>query len=426
MVPRPGQRLAACALLLLLWLASPFEARAVPMFELHPRLRVEEEYNDNVFLRSSDETADFITTVYPGFDMAARSRTGGLELSYELGYSYYFDLGTDFTRHFAGLRAYEQISPRLRFEAVDTFYRFEELIEPGFGTLAPRPALTPYSRNIGSPRLTYKYGPESEASLIYTSILLENDDPALQDGLGNRVGAELRHALSRHDHLELGYSFERGEFSFVTTSAFLVVPDFNAHRLNGGYVRNLTRHLDLIALYYFEDFTFLGETVPDYQTHEARAGLSCRFSPGWSATATAGYYRVNREESEDFGGLAADVLVQRVFETGVASAGYRRGLAEDFYSGENLGVFRYWLGTAAFTYYLRQHLAASLEATVGKRHFPLVVRDDDFWSIETGLAYKLRKWLEAGVRYERYYLKSTPGPFDFTTNRYIATVGATY
>lgn len=424
----PGRLAASLLLLLLLLMAAPPEAYGVPRFELHPRLRVEEEYNDNVFLRSADEAEDFVTTVYPGFDLAARTTTGGVELSYELGYSYYLDLDTDFTRHVAGLRAYQALSPRLQFEAVDSFYRFEDLIEPGFGTLAPRPALRPYSRNTASPKLTYTYGPESDVSLVYTSILLENDDPDLQDSLGNQVGFEVRHALNRHNHLELGYSFERGDFEPVPvrTPGFLVIPDFNAHRLKTGYTLELSRRLQLLAVYDFEDLTFLGGGVSDYQTHEARAGFQYLFSPGWSALATAGYFRVDREGADDFGGLAADALLQKTFETGVASVGFRRGLAEDFYSGENLGVFRYWLAGASFTYYLRRHLGATLEATVGTRHFPLVSRDDEFWSLETGLAYKLRRWLEAGVRYERYYLKSTPEPFDFTNNRYIATVAATY
>jgi hypothetical protein len=421
-----GPRLSACILLLLLVAAVAPQAAAVVRFELHPRLRVEEEYNDNVFLRSDNQFADYVTTLYPGFIFAARTPSGGVELDYELGYSYYFDLGTDFTRHSVAFRGYQALSPKLNLEAVDTFYRYEELIEPGLGTLAPRPALLPYSRNTAAPRLTYSYGPESDIALTYTNFILDNDDPNLQDGFGNRVGFELRHALNRHNRLELGYSFERGEFEFVPTTRFLVIPDFNAHRANVGYTYELTRHFHLLGVYDFEDLTFLGGGVSDYRTHEGRAGFLYLLPAGWSATITGGYFRIDREGAEDSGGLAADVLVQKVLERGVGSVGFRRGLAEDFYSGENLGVYRYWLVGIGFTYFLRQHLNATLEATVGTRHFPLVARDDEFWSLETGLIYQLRKWLAAGIRYERYVLESRPGPFDFANNRYIATIGATY
>ncbi len=420
-----GPRLTALLLLPLLLAAAAPRAAALN-FELQPGLRVEEEYNDNVFLRTDNRVGDFVTTVYPGFKAAARSATGGVEAQYELGYSYYYDQGVDFTRHQAGLRAYQALSPHLSLEALDTFYRYEDLIEPGLGTLAPRAALLPYLRNTATPRLIYLYAPESDVTVTWTNILLKNDDPALQDSFGNRLGFDVRHALDHHNHLSLGYSFEKGDFSFVATPLLLVLPDFTANRAHLGYVSELSRTFQLTGVYDFEDLDFTGDTVSDYRTHELRAGVIYVPRPDWSATLTAGYYRVDRSQGGGTGGLAADVLVQKTLELGVISVAYRRGLAEDYYSGDNAGVFRYWMGGGGLTYFLGQHLGAVVEATGGKRNYLLIQRTDEYWSVQTGLIYRLRKWLDAGVRYERYWLKSTPGPFDFANNRYIATIGATY
>jgi len=424
MGPGPGKRVAA--LILILLLVAGFSPEADARFELHPRLRVEQEYNDNVFLRESNKFADWITGVYPGFDLAATSPTAGIELDYELGYRYYWDLNTDFTEHRAGLRGYKSFTPHLSVEATDTFYRFEELLEPGLGTLAPRTALTPYIRNMADSKLTYKYGPESDVSLVYSNVLLRNDDPAIQDGTGNRGGIELRHAIDQHNLLELGYSFERGDFEPVPGSRFFVIPDFNANRANAGYTYEATRRLHLLGVANFESINFLGPGVSDYQTYEGRAGVDYLFGKGFTTRATAGYMTVDRKEGEGFSGLAADVLVQKTWATGVASLGYRRGLSEDFYSGDNLGVFRYWMLGAAFTYYLQQHLSVMADVSVGNRFYPLVSRNDDFWTLDTGVDYRLRKWLRAGLHYEHYHLETNPQTFGFSNNRYIATISAAY
>jgi hypothetical protein len=421
-----GHRLTACLLLLVALFATAPPAAAAGKFELLPRIRVEEEYNDNVFLLAANKKADFITTFYPGLNLAARTPSSGVELDYELGYSYYYNLNTDFVRHALGLRAYEAVSPHLSIEAVDTFYRSEDLIEPGLGTLAPRQILLPYTRNMATPRVSYRYAPESDVTVAYTNILLKNDSPAVQDSYGNRIGFEVHHALNRHNHLEIGYSFESGRFTWVPTTTFLVLPNLTANRANLGYTYQFSRRLSLIGVYAFEDIGFQGNTVPNYLTHESRAGFAYTFAPGYSATVTGGYYLLDRQRASSKGGPAVDVLVQKVMERGVLNAGFRQGLSEDFYSGENLGVFKYWLASTGFTYFLEQHLNAAVGAQYGRRHFPLVDREDDFWSVDAGLVYRLRKWLEAGVRYERLYLLSKPGPFDFSDNRYVATIGATY
>ncbi|MFH0810092.1 MAG: hypothetical protein V2A77_06445 [Pseudomonadota bacterium] len=416
------------ALLLLSLLAAlATECAASMALELRPRLRVEEEYNDNVFLRAGSAASDYITTVYPALDLSARTPTSGVELTYELGYSRYFNQGVNFVRQNGGLLAYRKLTRRLSLEAVDTFYRSEDLLQPGVGTVAPRSTLRAYVNNSASPQLRYRYAPGGEVILNWLNTILENEDPALQDAFGNRGGMEIHHAFSRHDNAALAYSYERADFTQVPALNFVPLPDFVANRANVGYIHNLTRSVSLLGVYDYQDYSFSGETFDNYRTHEGRAGCTLMPAPGWTVTATGGLFKVDGGADMRLGGgLAADLQVQRVCDAGVAGVGYRRGLAEDYYSGENLGVYRYWTASFGFNYFPRRHFNVTLQADGGTREYGRVNRHDDYWDLKTGLVYQIRKWLAAGVRYERYYLKSIPATSDFTNNRYIATIGVSY
>ena len=57
--------------------------------EIHPRLMVEEEYNDNIFLDSSTEEEDFITTFQPGISLNYQNRSIEAMVDYSLRYRFY-------------------------------------------------------------------------------------------------------------------------------------------------------------------------------------------------------------------------------------------------------------------------------------------------------------------------------------------------
>ncbi len=57
--------------------------------EFHPRLMVEEEYNDNIFLSDGNEVDDWITTVAPGISLNYTNRSVEASLDYSLNYQFY-------------------------------------------------------------------------------------------------------------------------------------------------------------------------------------------------------------------------------------------------------------------------------------------------------------------------------------------------
>ncbi|MDA3808286.1 MAG: hypothetical protein PF440_10315, partial [Thiomicrorhabdus sp.] len=71
-------------------LGIPFSAMNVwATMEVHPRLTLAEEFNDNIFLSSANEEEDWITTVEPGISLSYDNRSVAATVDYSLRYRFY-------------------------------------------------------------------------------------------------------------------------------------------------------------------------------------------------------------------------------------------------------------------------------------------------------------------------------------------------
>ena len=77
-------RFVGCALVFLL-----LPALAPAAMEIHPRLSVEEEYTDNLYLDDANEEEDWITTVEPGLSLTYDNRSIEAVVDYSLRYRAY-------------------------------------------------------------------------------------------------------------------------------------------------------------------------------------------------------------------------------------------------------------------------------------------------------------------------------------------------
>lgn len=68
---------------------------AFAQLEVHPRITLEEEYTDNLFLTNTGEQEDWITTIEPGINLLFNSRSVELSLDYSLHYVSYVDNSDD-------------------------------------------------------------------------------------------------------------------------------------------------------------------------------------------------------------------------------------------------------------------------------------------------------------------------------------------
>jgi hypothetical protein len=73
------------------FISHAFAADITRKFSVTPSISIREEYNDNIFLTSSDEESDFITTINPSINFAYRTRIITLSLDYGLNFEFYAD-----------------------------------------------------------------------------------------------------------------------------------------------------------------------------------------------------------------------------------------------------------------------------------------------------------------------------------------------
>lgn len=77
------------AIMLVLLIALLWPSGVWAALEFHPYLTVEEEYNDNINLSSSNEEEDWITTLQPGISLTYDNRSVAAMVDYSLRYRFY-------------------------------------------------------------------------------------------------------------------------------------------------------------------------------------------------------------------------------------------------------------------------------------------------------------------------------------------------
>lgn len=405
-------------------------ALALPQYEkeFSARLSVEQEYTDNVILVTPVGGEDFISTIRPGFSLAAVSEESGLKLDYDFGYSRYWELEQGFTEHDARGNLWQEWE-HLHFDASGSFLRQEYPIE-----LAPETAaiiglrgnVSPYYRANATPGVAYEFGEERFLRAGYNYAAYWSEDRRFQDSEMNAPNVSLTYALNKFNVLDLGYTYERGSFSMGT---FSNTSDLTAHRASGGYTYRFSPHLDLNASYAFKDLRFESDT--GYQTHRATLGTSYGLAEDLTLSLAAGYYLIDLE-GQTKSGPALSGEVTKKFSRGQVTLGGDWGFGEDYYGAENLGVYEYWSGRASASYKLSEYLTFDARGGYQSNDYALLGRTDDYWSAGGGLSWLIRPWLSARASYLHTDYMSKVGAgftgqvWNFTVNSYLLSLTTTY
>ena len=97
--------------------------------EITPRISIQEEYDDNIFLRKTNIVSDFTTTLSPGIKLVANSDTNGIDLDYEFGWvKYHRQTRNDYIRHKGGLKFWQQLGNNLKFQLEDYYIKSDDIL----------------------------------------------------------------------------------------------------------------------------------------------------------------------------------------------------------------------------------------------------------------------------------------------------------
>lgn len=419
---------AVAALLLAALLPRP--AAALPQYEkdFEAHLGLEQEYTDNLQLMTVQGGEDFISSLRPGFSLSAVSEKSGVKLAYDFAYSQYWKLDDGFTRHNAQGNVWQEWE-HWRFDCTGAFSRQEYPLEvsPETGViLGLRDTVSPYYRTGATPGLSYQFGEERFVRAGYNYNAYWSNDPRFQNSEMSSPNVNLTYGLDRFNVLQVGYTYETSNFSQGT---FSNMSDFVAHRPSGSFTHRFNPRLELTTSYAYSNLAF--DTGGGYKTHTATLGATYALSEQTSMSLSAGYYQINLNGQTQDGPVLNGSLTRR-FSRGEVTLSGDWGFGEDYYTSENLGVYKYWSGRASASYQLAEYLKADAGGSYRSSDYVLEGRTDDYWNATAGLTWDVRPWLKARAAYYRTNYETVSGTgflgrtWDFTVNNYSISLTATY
>lgn len=417
-------------LMIILTLFPPALAEA--KWSLTPRIYLEEQYDDNIFLTETNEEDDFITTVSPGVNLKYETPTEIIDLDYEFQRSFYSDFSElDFSGHRGRAEARKDFGPRFSAGIREIFIMSEDPIELTGIRLFQRPSIrigrrNRYTRNIVEPEVTFTFHENRSIRLGYRNNILRNKAEDIADQDENAINALLTFRFNIHNGVEVFYEHIAQDYDPT-------VPPEPPRDLDGDEIRGrYTYYFDpktsafVEYRYYQRDFDRETTGFVDYKVHTPSLGFSREIRENISLLARGGYTlrdAKNRDDEEAFSGRGD--LLARYKHLTVDLYG-ETGFDEDFTSVENLGFNEFWRVGFNGRYQLLERLWTEGFFYLESDRFVDLNRKDKLWNVRGRLNYQLIKWLFLSFDYE-YNKRDSNIPFEsYTDNRFFGRITAQY
>jgi len=415
-----------CLLLLLVPIRLSF---AQYRFELTPGISVSEVYDDNIYLDSVDEKPDFITTISPSLDFSLLSQHTTLTLRYAPGFVWYANESENNTvRHFGALTFGQKITEHLRFDLTDTYVMAEDPleseaveIEETEGVESARRTRNSYQRNTGSAGLRYLFGPENALTIGYRNSWLENEDPALDDGVIHNPFAGVTYWVNVKNGFEFEYEFTAA--NFARDDDFPAGDNYTGHGAGIEYTYRFTPHTSGSIGYDFTNRAFDGITE-DYQVHEGSIGVEHDFSPDFSVALAGGYFIQKNERSDDETGATYSASLTKRFERGSITLLGAGGWDEAYLEAERTGFTRYWRIATTFEYQILESLRGYGGGSYRQDVRPIDDDQRDRWEVNCGIRWEFLEWFSLVLEYTHIQNAGYMDTDDFRVNRVMLTFTA--
>jgi hypothetical protein len=418
----------AVVMALFLFVSIPYAAYAAgPSTEpgFHPHISVEEEYNDNINLTSRNEVDDFITTVKPGIRYYNMDSVSGIDLDYTAGFVFYDDDSKkNYVSHNGSLNLKYLTKEHFNFYFKDNFIRSDDprereyftLTEENKYVLSTKTERQPYWRNVAAPTVEYQFGPENRVGVNYRSNIYQTESITSEDSREDYVNPYFAYSFDAKNGIYLEYGYTIGHFERSS--------DLKGHRGNTRFTHRFDPKLSVFGEYTFSRRNFDPPSV-DYDTHEPSVGISYAFSPVLNGSVQAGYFVKNPETGSKTDGFSyrANIANRDVKTSYVLSL--QGGYNEDFFTSENLGFSRYHRLTGSVTHSFDKRTSVGLYGNGERAEFD-ADRKDWIWGIGATASYNPLKWLMFSLDVSHKNRDSNVDINDYTENRGIVRITASY
>jgi len=402
-------------------------------WSLTPRMYVEEQYDDNIFLTERNEEDDVIITVSPGVNLNYQAPTGVIDLDYEFRRSFYSDFSElDFSGHHGRGEAKKDFGTWLSAGIRETFIQSEEPIELTGLEEFERPSIRTgrrgrYTRNIVEPEATFRFGEDRSIRIGYRNMILRNDRSDIADQDENAGNGLLTFRFNIRNTIEIFYEHLNREYDKTVPPT--ADRDHDGDEIRGRY----TYHFDpktsvfLEYLYLQRDFNRESARFFDYEVHVPSLGLSRDLYENVNLAASGGYaFRDADSPGDDEEAFFGRVDLAAAYKRLLLNLYGETGVGEDFSSAESLGFNEFWRVGLNGRYQLLERLFITGFFYIQEEDFSDRDREDTTWSARGTLDYQILRWLSLALDYEHNERNSDAAFEDYDDNRYFGRITIQY
>ena len=201
---------------------------------------------------------------------------------------------------------------------------------------------------------------------------------------------------------------------------------------NARYIYRFSPKTSVFAEYTYSKWTFdssgpsESQFNTDYDIHEPSVGMTFAISPTLTGSVQAGYFWTKPKTGSGVDGLSykADLANSDQRTTYILSL--QGGYIQDFFTSDNLGFARYHRLTGSLNHMLDRRLSIGCLGSVERAEYETEDRSDTIWGIGGTASYMALKWLTFALEVTHRERQSSIDLYDYTENRAVLTITATY
>lgn len=398
----------------------PAAVTAQSQIEFTPSLSINETYDDNINLDSSNKESDYITSISPHFNLNVQSQNSSLMFSYAPSFVRYKEKSeNDTIRHSGNINFDRELGQYLKLNISDTFIKSEEPIEETEDIQTERKDRNPYWRNNGNASLRYTFGPENSLSLGYGQSRLENDDVTIDDSLIHNANSALTYWFNEKHGFETNVSYVSADF--WNDGGLKAGDDYDGYGFGMKYLHHFNPHSTGFIGYSYNTRDFEGDSE-DYDIHDGNIGIDYSFSPNTSLSASVGYFIKKPDQSDNDSGLSYNISLLKQFQRGSVTLDGRGGWNESYQDAERTGFTKYWSAGATVQYQIAESVSTNAGARFRKDEDD---QNNQKWNTlrgNIGLSWSFMQWFSLSLTYSYAERNDDVDTEDYTDNKVMVSL----
>lgn len=406
--------------------------RPAATIELHPSVRLSEEYSDNFNQSARDEQDNLRTILSPGLLALINAAMVKGQVGYTL--SGVHDSSTGDTNLFHSLLGHVGwgATPRLRLSASDVLTRSDEPARADQLNLRQgRRTFTSNAFGLTADYLVANIG--TQGSYRLTTFFDEEGADTVSHAFG--VGAST--TFYRTNTASLGYEYLTSETSGPRDPRALGGAgdsDTTRHQFTASLTRELTSTFSAgvtgsYALYTQTGGALAGET--DSTLWNISLFTAYALPGRLSLNGTTGVGRLESDSGESSVLFTTATTLTYWFARATATVGVDQGFSPTFAAGENFGIVKTRGFRGSLSYPFTPFISGSGSAFFRTNEFTGVGggeadRSEDTWGGAISFSVRLLRWLSLGLEYAYTEASSSESFRSFSENRARASLSAAW